>query len=424
MRSPDELAPGIARLCVEFCRRLRDAGLPVPSTAAADLLAVAVELPPADRRRFHACARATLTVDRRDWPLFDAVFHDFWRLSHGADSEFAARGSRGLDPVPANLPSSGAPPQRTAEDGDRRPSGGGFGATPRADPGDLDDAAVEAAVAASWGELLGGREVRNLRPGQLTAAEHLLPLARRCIPEQTVRRPAPGPRAVRTSLRRTLREITRNGGVVSLPVMLDLQRRQRRIVLICDASRSMRLYTQAVLGLPRLLSAAADPVEVFFFASRLSRVTHLMRRPPSAVLRGLADEVPDWGGATRIGEALGAFNRRWARRVLGSGAVVVLVTDGLDAGDPAVLAREAAHLRRSSWRLVWLNPLAAGAGFEPRATGIRTLLGEVDLMLPCREVASIEHFLHTLGLFRGRRDSDLGSVRDRSPRRGAGNGSL
>jgi uncharacterized protein with von Willebrand factor type A (vWA) domain len=404
MTPPEPLAPALARLYVRFCRRLRDAGLPVPATAAADLLRVALQLDVEDRRRFHACARALLTTDRRDWPLFDAVFFDFWRLSAGDDAgaQFQARGSRGLDPVPASFPSTAAPPGAAGEDSSRAPRGGfGAGCGPGAA---RPDAGVAVTAGASWADVVGGRELHALTADSVIAARRLLPLARTAVPPRLVRRPAPGPRAIRTDLRATLRQAARCGGVVADPVVLDLRRRTRRVVVIGDASRSMRLYTSAVLGVPRLLAEALDDVEVFFFASRLSRVTHLMRRPPSAMLRGLADEVPDWGGGTRIGAALGAFNRRWGDRTLD--AVVVLITDGLDAGDPDALTREAAHLRRRCWRLVWLNPLAAGAGFEPRATGIRALLGAVDLMLPIRDLATVETFLTTMRRFRGNRGTD------------------
>jgi len=389
--------------CVLFCRLLREAGLGVAPDAAADVLTVAHRTGVADKAAFFHGTRALLTAHRTEWPVFEAVFHAFWRRHVDADRlEVQRPAGRGLDPVPARLPGARGPaPRGEGETGNRSAFGAHPAATQPARPGEEDR------LAASWAEAHGARELRDLSPGELTSALRLLDPARALAPRRRLRRAAPGKGAMRFDLRASLRASARCSGELAELTFRDYRTEERRIILVCDTSRSMRPFTRAVLGLPYVLRQALSRVEVFFFSTQLTKATHLLaRRSPDRVLHDLDLGVPDWGGGTRVGAALGAFNRDWARRVGTTGAVVVLLTDGLDAGDPVELAAEARALRQRCWRLVWLNPLAGGPGFEPKATGMAALLPEVDLMLPCRDLASLAHFLSVLGSFRGCRDLD------------------
>jgi uncharacterized protein len=191
-------------------------------------------------------------------------------------------------------------------------------------------------------------------------------------------------------LRRLVRRNMTRGDLVDLP------RRARReiprpIVLLCDVSGSMERYSRMLLHFVYGLSRTAARVETFLFATRVTRVTpSLVRGRGSNVFARLARDVQDWGGGTRIGESLRAFNTQWARRVMRNGPVILIVSDGWDRGDPALLGRELARVRRSSRRVMWLNPLLGSARYEPLTRGMQAALRHVDDFLPVHNLASLE----------------------------------
>jgi uncharacterized protein with von Willebrand factor type A (vWA) domain len=192
-------------------------------------------------------------------------------------------------------------------------------------------------------------------------------------------------------LRPLLRQnLTRGGDLVDLP------RRKRStgvrpIVVIADVSGSMERYSRILLSFVYGLAHSASRVEAFLFATQLTRVTRaLIERRGAAVFTRVARGVQDWGGGTRIGEALRTFNLRWARRVIRNGPVVLIVSDGWDRGEPALLERELARIRRSCRRLIWLNPLLGSSGYEPLTRGMQAALRHVDDFLPVHNLASLE----------------------------------
>jgi uncharacterized protein with von Willebrand factor type A (vWA) domain len=173
--------------------------------------------------------------------------------------------------------------------------------------------------------------------------------------------------------------------------------RPRPIVLVCDISGSMERYSRFMLRFAHALRRTGAPVEVFVFGTRLTRITRQLGvRNADAALRRVADRVVDWNGGTRIGESLRQLNQRWVRRTVRSGAIVLLVSDGWERGDPKLLAREMAVLQRSCHRLVWLDPLASRAGFEPATLGLKAALPFVDDFVPCASVASLEQMAQRL----------------------------
>jgi uncharacterized protein with von Willebrand factor type A (vWA) domain len=198
-------------------------------------------------------------------------------------------------------------------------------------------------------------------------------------------------------LRPVLRENLMRGGD-----LLDLPRRARRdaarpIVLIGDVSGSMERYTQLLLHFMYGLAHSGTRVEAFVFATRLTRLTgRLGERRGRPSLAQVVRDVQDWGGGTRIGEALRTFTTRWARRVMRHGPIVLIVSDGWDRGDPAIIERELARLRRSCRRLVWLNPLLGGADYEPLTRGMQAALKHVDDFLPAHNLASLEQLADRL----------------------------
>jgi uncharacterized protein with von Willebrand factor type A (vWA) domain len=179
-------------------------------------------------------------------------------------------------------------------------------------------------------------------------------------------------------------------------VPLDLRHRRRKermrpLVLICDISGSMDRYSRLLLRFVHALEHGLENVEVFVFSTRLTRITReLRRRDVDDAIAEVVKSVNDWSGGTRIGEAIKMFNYRWSRRVIRSGATVVMISDGWDRGDPELLAKEMARLQRSCRRLIWLNPLLGAPGYQPLTQGIRAALPFVDDFLPIHNLQSLE----------------------------------
>jgi uncharacterized protein len=211
------------------------------------------------------------------------------------------------------------------------------------------------------------------------------------------RRRRPG-RGHQLDFRRSLRRNLRYGGE-----MLEWSRREykykpRPLVVIADISGSMERYTSLLLHfLYSLAEGLAQPVESFVFSTRLTRTTRQLRgRDIERALADVSAQVSDWAGGTRIGEAIKSFNFEWGRRVLGQGAVVLLISDGWDRGEPLLLQEEMARLQRSCHRLIWLNPLLGSVQYEPLTRGMVAALPHIDDFLPVHNLASLEDLAHHL----------------------------
>ncbi|HEU0113327.1 MAG TPA: VWA domain-containing protein, partial [Thermomicrobiales bacterium] len=191
--------------------------------------------------------------------------------------------------------------------------------------------------------------------------------------------------------RATLRHSLKHGGV---PLELRRQKRKirtRPLVLICDISGSMDRYARLLLRFVHALGQGLESTEVFVFGTRLTRITRALRkRDVDAAITQVVESVEDWSGGTRIGQAIKTFNYEWSRRVLRSGATVVVISDGWDRGDPKLLAQEMARLQRSCRRLIWLNPLLGAPGYQPLTQGMRAALPYVDEFLPVHNLKSLE----------------------------------
>jgi len=208
-------------------------------------------------------------------------------------------------------------------------------------------------------------------------------------------------------LRATVRQSLRTGGEI-----LDIARRRRvtrppPLVVLCDISGSMARYAQIMLHFLHAVANERDRVHTFLFGTRLTNVTRqLKHRDPEVAFEMISHIVPDWSGGTRIGESLDLFNRQWGKRVLGQGAVVLLITDGLDREGAKGLAEATGRLRGSCRRLIWLNPLLRFAGFQPKSQGIRAMLPHVDDFRPVHNLNSLRDLVASLsgrqGTQRGR----------------------
>ena len=169
------------------------------------------------------------------------------------------------------------------------------------------------------------------------------------------------------------------------------------LVVLCDISGSMARYAQILLHFLHAVANDRDRVSVFLFGTRLTNITRVLRhKDPEAAFQAVAGMVPDWSGGTRIGDTIAQFNREWAKRVLGQGAVVLLVTDGLDRAGAEGLPEAMERLHKSCRRLIWLNPLLRWDGFEPKSQGIRAMLPHVDEFRPVHNIASLRALIESL----------------------------
>jgi uncharacterized protein with von Willebrand factor type A (vWA) domain len=266
-----------------------------------------------------------------------------------------------------------------------------LGIPAEAPPAEVEVGALPAPAAWSDEELLRERDFALYTDAERAAARVLLGRLARRGPQRISRRTRPTRRRREVhDLRATIRLSLRHGGEFVERRYRTPAARPRRLVLVCDVSGSMAPYARMLLMYLQASVAARARVEAFVFGTRLTRVTReLAGRDPDRALRRAAEAVQDWSGGTRIGEAIAELNRVHGRRI-GRGALVVVLSDGWDRGDPEQLGEEMARLRRCAHRVVWLNPLAADPRYEPLTRGMQAALPHVDHLLPGNSLASLE----------------------------------
>jgi uncharacterized protein with von Willebrand factor type A (vWA) domain len=376
--------PGVASA---LGRTLHDAGVPsTPERAARFARAVALS-PPADRDRLYWTARAVFVSHRDQIDRFDAVFA---RIFDGIDDPAGSRG----DP--------NAPPLHGAEAGERRatpdaaPLGGPStgGALPQAglrESADRDDPERDVPIAAaSAEERLRDRDFAGLDAEELRALRRLMRELALAPPLRVTRRARRHRRGDRLDVRATLRASHRTGGDPARRIMQRRTRESRPLVVLCDVSASMESYTRAFLQFLHAAVGGAD-AEAFVFATRLTRLTRALRsRQPDLAIERAAALARDMSGGTRIGEALRTFNNEFGRRGMARGAVVVVVSDGWERGDPEVVAEQMRRLRRLAHRVVWVNPRKASPRFEPKVGGMAAALPSVDAFVSGHSLRALE----------------------------------
>jgi uncharacterized protein with von Willebrand factor type A (vWA) domain len=256
---------------------------------------------------------------------------------------------------------------------------------------DLADGAEEMEVASySRVEVLRQKDFDTLTEAEMAEVRRLIRLMRLPAGLTRSRRARPGGRD-RLDIRRLLRRSLRFGGELLVFSWKSPTQRPRPLVLLCDISGSMERYTRLLLNFTYALKTASTRVEAFVFATRLTRISHLLRsRDVDAALNRVMASVDDWSGGTRIGEAIETFNRRYARRVLSHGATVAIISDGWDRGDTDQMRTAIARLQRSCHRLIWMNPLMGAPGYEPLTLGLQAALPFVDDFLPAHNLANLE----------------------------------
>jgi uncharacterized protein with von Willebrand factor type A (vWA) domain len=378
-------AGAFAANVVNFARLLRRAGLPV---GPADMLAAQQALTLIDLgARADVCAalRTTLVHRHEHREVFDQAFTLFWRDPAAAEQ---AAAMALLDP--RQKPQERAPPasRRVAE---------AFASQRDRPPPEEAPPEIDAIMSVSALEKLQTMDFEAMSAAEIGAAKQEIRKLRLPLDLRRTRRRRTDAQGARVDLRATLRRSLRQGGEI-----VDLARsssvvRPPPLVVLCDISGSMGRYAQVLLHFLHAVANDRDRVGVFLFGTRLTNITRALRhRDPEVAFQMVAHIVPDWSAGTRIGETLAQFNRQWARRVLGQGAVVLLVTDGLDREGAAGLAEAMDRLHRSCRRLIWLNPLLRWDGFQPKSQGIRAMLPHVDDFLPVHNLASLRGLIAAL----------------------------
>jgi uncharacterized protein len=242
----------------------------------------------------------------------------------------------------------------------------------------------------SQAEVLRQKDFDTLTEAEMAEVRRLIRLMRLPAGLTRSRRARAGGRD-RLDIRRLLRRSLRFGGELLVFSWKSPTLRPRPLVLLCDISGSMERYTRLLLNFAYALKSASTRVEAFVFATRLTRITRLLRsHDVDAALNRVTASVDDWSGGTRIGEAIESFNRHYARRVLGHGATVAIISDGWDRGDAAQMRHAIAKLQRSCRRLIWMNPLMGAPGYEPLTLGLQAALPFVDDFLPAHNLANLE----------------------------------
>jgi len=388
---------------VGFGRSLRAARLSIDLGAAVDFARALTLVEIGDREQVRAAGAAIFVRRRDDRPIYDAAFERWWRR----------RGSRlPSDFSPSTLPREDAPVDEEGVPGAAPPEPGDGRSemgpdehgvpVPSEDEGD-DQAPIEGVVispdAYSQGEVLRHREFDRMTPAELREAERLVDLLVPRLERRRTRRYELHSHGRRLAPRAMFRRNLGTGGQLVSWVWRRQIREPRSLVVLCDISGSMERHSRLLLRFVQALSAASEVrTESFVFGTRLTRVTRLLRdRDRDRALARVADSVNDWAGGTRIGESFRTFNQKWARRSLRTSGVVIVVSDGWDRGDPALVAAETARLRRNCHRLVWLNPLAGTPGYQPLAGGMRAAYPYIDDFLPAGTVASLERLGEILG---------------------------
>ena len=377
----------LAENVLHFTRLLRGAGLRLGPASVLDALAAAAAVDVTNRRELYCGLRSTLVKRPEDFGIFDAAFRLFWRDPHGAESALSLLLPQVRVPLPPNVS------RRVAE---AWKSPAPVDAPPR------ERTEIDAALTFSADEVLRSRDFEQMSAEDLAVARRIAARIALSLRPLRTRRFAPDPRGERIDLARTMSEGRKTFGDLAPLRYRSRTRIAPPLVVLCDISGSMGRYSELLLHFLHALMAARGRVQVFLFATRLTNVTRVLRRRDvDEALALCGKEAVDWAGGTRLRESLREFNRRWSRRVLGHGALVLLVTDGLDRDtDPAAgpgLAAEADRLHRSCRRLVWLNPLLRWAGFEPKAQGVRALLPHVDEHRPVHNLDSLEALARALG---------------------------
>jgi uncharacterized protein with von Willebrand factor type A (vWA) domain len=401
---------------------LRSAGLPAGPERCERLARAVTVMNAATVAELHACALATMVSDPSQIDTFERVFGEMFAENiPGRLAVMAPRPDMTVEPAdtpsPADSPPAGAdgdlPPVPRQVDASSSSSGDG------ADEDDLRDAPAIRRVASAT-ERLAGRDFAQLTPEELRQLATLMRELTIAVPPRRTRRYRPRKDGDRLDMRRTLRQARRTGGEPVRIARRAVRPRPRRLVVLCDISGSMEPYARALLQLMYVASRSAagtgligslrgpsrPRTEVFTFATRLTRLTTAMAAAtPETMLAKAGEAAPDWAGGTRIGAALREFNDRYGVRGMGRGAVVLIISDGWETGDPALLGAQMARLHRIAYRIVWANPRTQSSRYRPEVGGMAAAWPYCDAVVSAHNFEALDDLLAALRSPASRRSS-------------------
>ncbi len=391
--------PKLVANITHFARALRKAGLNVGTGRVMDAVKAVAAVGFTSRRDFYWTLHACFVSRPEERAVFAQVFRLYWRDPRFLEHMMAAM-------LPAIR---GVQEERSAKPAEKRAAEALLqGQLPDDLPQDApegEEIEIDATMTLSAEERLKTLDFEQMSTDEIAKAKRMLARLTLPIKPLKTRRHLPSPQGARADWRRTMRGACRTGGEIHRIARTRRAERFPNLVVLCDISGSMSQYSRMVLHFLHALTNAREAhgrgrwaqVHGFTFGTRLTNITrHLRQRDVDAALAAAGAEAQDWQGGTRIGACLHAFNRDWSRRVMGQGAVVVLVSDGLDREHPVDLAREMQRLQRSAKRLIWLNPLLRWDGFAPRAQGIQAMLPHVDSFRAGHNIASLEDLARVL----------------------------
>ncbi len=374
---------------VYFARALRKAGVRVGPASVKDAIEAVLAAGIGSRDDFYWTLHAVLVTRHEDHAVFDEAFRLFWKPRELIEKMLAM-----FSPVAPDHRERQKP--RAAEN---RASQAMFeGRQKNQPPREIPEIEVDARFTTSGNEVLRGKDFAQMTAAELGDARREIAALRLPLDMVTTRRFRADPRGRKIDPRAMMKSSARTGGELILPKFRSPRQVHPPLMVLADISGSMSQYTRIFLYFLHALTERRRRVHAFVFGTRLTNLTRQMRhRDPDAALADCSAAVKDWSGGTRIGDTLNEFNRLWSRRVLGQGAVVLLITDGLERDDVAGLEAEMERLRKSCRRLIWLNPLLRFDGFEARARGVRAMLPYVDEFRPVHNLNALADLCAALG---------------------------
>jgi uncharacterized protein len=382
----------VADLAARFGAVLRRAGLPVGPGRSQRFAAALTLVRPATKRELFDCALATLVSSKEHADTLLAVFSEVFGPPDGPDpvrgGPVAVSGPRG-EPASAQIADAATAARLHAETI--------VSMQDSAAPDQSDsEREIEQRYLGSPAERLAGADFAELSPAELAELAAAMRQITLAVPSRRSRRRKRRPGGRRTDMRSTLRHARRTGGDAFRLIGEAPARRPRRLVVLCDISGSMEPYARAMIQLLYCAAGGAG-AEVFSFATRLTRLTTaLARSTPAAALAKAAETAPDWHGGTKLGAALKEFNDRYGRRGMARGAVILIISDGWDTGDPEVIRREMERLSLVAFRIVWMNPRTKSSAYQPLAAGMAAAWPDCDAVVSGHSLQAIDQLAAAL----------------------------
>lgn len=443
--APSPEGPDYAALAAALASALRIAGLPAGPDRSERLAGALTVMRATTIAELHACALATMVSGPGQVDMFERVFNEMFgsgppgprrpEVTAPQQNMVVESAERADDPDPGDAGQAGAdelPPELAGLD-EALVAGGAR----EQEAGESPDAEAEESMpavrrVASMTERLRQRDFAQLSPAELAQLAALMRQLVIAVPPRRTRRYRPKKDGARLDMRRTMRQATRTGGEPVRIARRAVRARQRRLVVLCDISGSMEPYARAILQLMYVASrssgatggggpgfsgpsrdATRPRTEVFTFATRLTRLTpFLAAASPETMLARAGEAAPDWAGGTRIGPALREFNDRYAVRGMGRGAVILIISDGWETGDPALLGAQMARLHRIAYRIVWANPRTQSERYRPEVGGMAAAWPYCDAVVSAHNFEALDDLLEALRAPRVHRPSYVPSSPD------------